>query len=165
MVAEALEVKNLHFVFIGNRPRHYEVRAQISERGLGERVHFIDFNEKHLYNLLASADMGMLFMKTDKWVSHYFASSNRIMEYSRVGIPFLSVAQANSKRLDDAFHSVEFFDVKITGSFNEAIERMISNLELRTEGARRIAPTLSWKNEFRVVIDLYKSISKDNRVG
>lgn len=162
MIDEALEVPDLHFVFIGNRARHYEIHEQVKKAKKDERVHLIEFDESVLYNLLESADFGVLFMKTDVWISHLITVPNRIMEYSLVGIPFLSVEQVTSREIDEKFGTVDFFDLRKKGSFTEAIKNMIANLPARTESAQKIAPSLSWESEYKTVVTLYKAILKDS---
>ena len=44
-------------------------------------------------------------------------------------------------------------------SFKEAIQRMIDTLPEKRKNAQRIKYSLSWENEFRPVVELYKKVA------
>lgn len=154
------EIKKLHLVIINNRPIADELAALVqSNERLHKVIHFIKYDSKILANQLESADFGMLFMRTNIWSSHYLTSPNRIMEYSLCGLPFISIPQAVAEDLDTKYKHVEFYDCEDIPSFKSAINRLIETLPEKKKNAERIKYALSWENEFRPVIELYKKVA------
>lgn len=82
--------EDLAFVLVGDGPRETALKAQVRERGLGDRVYFIPrvpFAELHSYT--CSADLGLCLIKgTGR--SFYYSLPNKLFEYLMAGLPVLA---------------------------------------------------------------------------
>ena len=74
-------------------------------------------------------------------------------------MPTIGTDQLAHEELEEQFHHIELFYENNIPSFKSAIDRMIDTLPEKKKNAERIKYTLSWKNEFRPVIELYKKVA------
>ena len=81
------------------------------------------------------------------------------MEYGLAGLPTIGTQQIAHEELEEQFHHMELFSENDFASFKSAINRMIETLPEKKKNAERIKYALSWENEFRPVIELYKKVS------
>lgn len=148
----------LHFIIINNRPIAAELEAKIKKHPVwAGRIHMVGYEEAKLAVYLRAADFGLLYMKTDKWHSHYLTSPNRIMEYTVMGLPFVSVPQAEAEELHRAFGHVVFFG-HTTASFSRALTEMLETLADKKTKAARARGHFRWDVEFKPVVKWYESI-------
>ena len=147
---------NLSLVFIGNRPIHSNLKEKYREI---HHIYFVDYQTNLLLDQLASCDAGILYTRSKSYKAHQLGSSNKLMEYGLAGLPTIGTDQLAHEELEEQFHHIELFYENNIPSFKSAIDRMIDTLPEKKKNAERIKYTLSWKNEFRPVIELYKKVA------
>ena len=81
------------------------------------------------------------------------------MEFSLVGTPIVGTSQDAHIELNERFNHIEMFQPNNFENLQSAIKRMIASLPEKKKNAERIKHTLSWENEFRPVIELYKKVA------
>jgi glycosyltransferase involved in cell wall biosynthesis len=147
---------NLSLVFIGNRPIHMELKQRYKAI---HHIYFVDYQPNILLDQLASCDAGIIYTRSKSYKAHQLGSSNKLMEYGLAGVPTIGTQQIAHEELEEQFHHVELFSENDFASFKSAINRMIDTLPEKKKNAERIKYALSWENEFRPVIELYKKVS------
>ncbi|GEM_PF-461627 len=153
---EVLEIPNLSFVLIGNRPKFYNVKEWAStEKKYAGRIHFVDYEPQFLHDHLSSADIGLCYVRSDIWESHRITSPNRVMEYALCGIPIISVDQVVSNELKDKYGNVLIYDSNKAGSLKQALTEMLTQFDEFKQKSQSISKDLSWDAEFAPVLDYY----------
>lgn len=147
---------NLSLVFIGNRPIHIELKQR--HKAI-HHIYFVNYQPNILLDQLASCDAGIIYTRSKSYKAHQLGSSNKLMEYGLAGLPTIGTKQVAHEELQNQFHHIELFPENDFTSFKSAINRMIETLPEKKKNAERIKYALSWENEFRPVIELYKKVS------
>lgn len=147
---------NLSLVFIGNRSIHGELKEEYRE---AQHIYFIDYQPNLLLDQLASCDAGILYTRSKSYKAHQLGSSNKLMEYGLAGLPTIGTDQPAHQELKEQFHHIELFYENNITSFKSATNRMIDLLPEKKKNAEGLKHSLSWNNEFRPVIELYKKVA------
>lgn len=151
---------DLIIVMIGNKPRYFEVKQRFeSSNDFRDVLHFVEYDSNKLFDMLASADFGMLH--TGHWVSHKITSPNRVMEYLLCGIPVLSVHQQAVAELDQRFDIAVFYDDRKPGSLENALQEMVSDLKHKKEKAKVASQQMDWNKNISGLIQRYEQVKSN----
>lgn len=148
--------QGIHLLFVGNRPIHIKLK---SAHNTSKSIHFLDYDNSTLQSIQAACDVGIIYTRSDEYEAHQLGSSNKLMEFSLVGIPIIGTDQVAHREMSDQFHHMELYSPNDFESFKSAIQRMIESLPEKKKNAERIKYSLSWEDEFRPVVELYKKVA------
>jgi glycogen synthase len=149
-----------YLVFIGNRPRFFELKAEIKlDAALAIRILFHDYclNQDDNINLLAAADIGLMHIR-DRWLAHKITFSNRFVEYIMAGIPVVATPQEFTQELNDNYHCCEFYTENSKEQLKQCLVKILGNLKLYSDNANEAKKELDWENESAKLITLYSSL-------
>lgn len=153
---------NIVLVFIGNRPKFYEVEEAANKKGILNKTLFFHpypNNQKEVINLLAAADIGLLHI-IDKWEAHRIGFSNRFVEYIMAGIPVIATPQEFTKEINNTYCCSEFYQADRSVELSKAIKIMISNYDVYKSEAVKARSALDWNLESEKLVNLYQAILK-----
>ncbi|MEX2597037.1 MAG: glycosyltransferase [Salibacteraceae bacterium] len=154
-------IPNLHFVLINNKKIAKKIEDSIQQNNIWKnRIHVIDYNSATLYDLLSSADFGLVHVLGTRWLSQYLTSPNRTFEYTLSGIPFVSNPQDTSEFMGREFGHVVMF--KDLDDMRIALSEIMKSLVQFKSKAKKASKAFLWENEFKPIVDLYKEISKQS---
>lgn len=155
-----LKFEGLHLLLVNNKPIAKEISTIISENEKWPtRIHIVDYDSQTLPIYLNSSDFAWVFVNHQKFKSHYLTSPNRTFEYMSAALPIISVPQSISEELAKINSPIIIYDPYKADDFQNSIQRMIETLPEKKKNAERIKYALSWENEFRPVIELYKKVA------
>lgn len=151
-------IPNYALIFLLNSEKIKYYQQIMNTHGIDKNVyfhHYVDRNK--LANILASATMGLVFVKT-QWPSHKLASPNRLMEYILSGIPVISNYNYEAESIIKSQEcGVLVKCIKSTELFNaiKCIEKNYNKYSINTKNARN---NFSWTTEKEKLIHLYQQI-------
>jgi glycosyltransferase involved in cell wall biosynthesis len=153
---------NTVLVFIGNRPRFFELKTQVQSNSvLSSRIFFHDYELKQSdnINLIASADIGLMHIR-DRWLSHKITFSNRFVEYIMAGIPVVATPQEFTEELNNQFDCCAFYSENDAEQLKHGLLKVLDNLEAYTVNAAKARNQLDWKKESGKLTELYITLSQ-----
>jgi len=151
---------NTYLVFIGNRPRFFELKAEIElDAVLAKRILFHDYclNQEDNINLLAAAEIGLMHIR-DRWLAHKITFSNRFVEYIMAGIPVVATPQEFTQELNDSYHCCEFYTENNKEQLKQCLVKILGDLKFYTDNANEARMELDWEKESAKLIILYSSL-------
>lgn len=155
---------NCHLLFIGNRPRYYAIkerfRTSTEAKGL---VHFLEYDANTLHGILQQCTLGVAATET-RYLAHRIGSSNRIMEYTKAGIPVIATRQESHEEMSEAYGHIALYDSDDRASIQAAIQLILSDRDAFTHRAKSASGQLSWKREVQPLIDLYSKFSQQHLI-
>ena len=147
-------IPDLILLFIGDRPRHYDLREQWKAH---QMVRFLDYSPQYLQGDLQQCDVGLAYTRSNAYEAHRLGSSNRVMEYSLSGLPIIGTDQITHRELEHAFGHVLTFNESSVDSLKHIVNEVIKRQEELHGKAIRCKDELSWENEMAPLIQLYKT--------
>lgn len=160
-IEAAAHLEGAVLVLLGDGPMEGQLKAQVRDSGLEEKVRFINrvpFQELHAYT--CSADLGLcLIQGTGK--SFYYSLPNKLFEYLIAGLPVLASDFPDMGRLvreEGVGHTVDPSDS--TAIAHEMVDLM-RHPELRHQygqAARQAAKRYNWEREANKLTDLYATL-------
>lgn len=152
------EHQGTHLVFVGDRPAFYQLREKCERKQL-EHIHFIEYTDFNLMNLLAGCDAGLAYVRADEYINHNLASSNKFMEYIKAGIPVISVEQAMNRRFNKQLECAVFFKTDDPASFDKALVQIQEEAPRLIKNLKNEHRILSWENESKKLLNLMNDVS------
>lgn len=146
---------NAHLLLVGNRPSFYALKDAC--QGSFTSIHFIEYHHYHLMNLLAGCDAGLVHLRSDLYLNHNLASSNKFMEYIRAAIPIISAEQTMHRRLNQPLSFTAFYNNHDPDSFRLALQAVQLNAVSWKSNVQSVNRLLEWKDEANKLINLVKS--------
>lgn len=157
-VFKTLGTENCHLVFIGDseKIRQLEKNTNISN------IHFLPYPSRpELYQLLASADFGIVHTWQPRWQSHWFSLPNRILEYTIAQIPVIATSQPEFLKLGNTYGHIGFYHGNKPDELKKVILGAIENKPQLKQNAIAASGKISWEQESEKLIDLYQSLLND----
>ncbi|MEQ9187019.1 MAG: glycosyltransferase family 4 protein [Cryomorphaceae bacterium] len=155
---------NCHLLFIGNRPRYYAVKERLSvsveAKGF---VHFLEYDPIVLHGILQQCTVGVAATET-RYLAHRVGSSNRIMEYTKAGIPVIATRQESHEEMSETFGHIALYHSNDGASIQAAIQAVLSDRAGYMRRAKAASGQLSWNREIQPLIDLYSKISQQHLI-
>ena len=153
------DTPNLKLVFMGNRPRFHEVKAQVEAHAAqSQHVFFHDYiNSEDIGDYIASADIGLAHIRVD-WEGHRLGFTNRFLAYSFAGLPVICTRQDECVRIGREYGHVELYEIASRASLRQAIDSMLQHYDQRTLNIPRIREEMSWETEVQKLDLLYRTI-------
>ena len=145
------EFENLRLIFVGNRPRFFEVKKMVKKkRELAGKIFFHDYpsSQHEMLEMLSSADIGLLHVR-HKWEAHRIGFSNRFLEYSFAGLPVISTPQDECVKIGKQFGHAFFYHENYPLELRDAILNCLENLQDLKKKAEKVASCLNWKTEVK----------------
>lgn len=152
-------INNLSLVFIGNRPRFYEVQNMVNSISGLNKIFFHEYynNQEENINLISCGDIGLLHVR-DKWEAHRITFSNRFVEYLAAGLPVLGTPQDFAKSINDVYGCCKFYNEDDFNQLKNGLKHIIENLEQDTKKAELAKKNLSWELESKKLLELYNTL-------
>ena len=161
LVSVAAEVPDAYFVFIGGGRLEQTLKDIVSELKLKERVHFIStvaLAELPFYT--ASADIGVQPIE-NTCLNHYTTDSNKLFEYVHAGLPVISSALPEIRKVIYQYNLGVLVKPGCSVSLTQAIKSMVLDVDkriLHANMARQAVNYLSWECQESLLLDLYRRI-------
>jgi len=156
-VQAAATVDDLYTLIMWDE-RSKPFREVAKARGMEDRILFHSYvpaNEVGTY--MSSADMGLLFASS-KWLSQWYASSTKIMEYTLAGLPIVSINQPEVVKIGQRFgHMINFSTVTVTG-MRKCLLECVARIDELHNNALKSRGSMSWDDEASKLIDLYREL-------
>jgi glycosyltransferase involved in cell wall biosynthesis len=155
-----VEQKNLSLVFIGNRPRFYELKQIIEDdQELKQRIFFHEYlsNQEENINLISCGDIGLMHVR-DKWKAHQIGFSNRFVEYIMAELPVIATPQEFTRELNNLYDCCTFYSENNEEELKEGIVEIISNFPKFRTNVLRAKNQMDWEKESGKLINHYFSL-------
>lgn len=152
---------NLALVFLGNRPRFFEVKKMVERRDeLINKVFFHDYlkDQKENIKILANGDVGLMHVR-DSWEAHRITYSNRFVEYIMAELPVVATHQLFAEEINNKFSCCSFYEENNDADLKKSIEKIVNDLPEYTKNAKSAKVVLNWENEASKLIDFYNSLN------
>ena len=162
-----MNISSLKLIFIGNRPRFFEVQEMVETSDKWAKfIFFHDYmsNQESNINLIASGDIGLLHVR-DLWEAHKITFSNRFVEYIMANIPVIGTPQNFTKEVNDSFNCCAFYSENQSDQLKQAFHEMTTNIELYSKNAKTARESINWKSESKKLTDIYHFIAKGVKEG
>lgn len=146
--------RNIHtrFVVVGDGPARAELEAQASESGVADRVRFVGVKgHDDLPQYVSCFDIALQPSVVD------YASPLKLQEYMAMGCAIVAPDKENIREVLIDGENAILFDPADDDSFEEAVQRLCSDDDLRSNTGQRAAQTildkgLTWdRNAARIV--------------
>ncbi|NQV51845.1 MAG: glycosyltransferase [Flavobacteriales bacterium] len=160
LVASVGSQPGRHLLFVGNRPRFFAVKERLEAHPEWNAfVHFFEYDAKTLFHVLKQCDIGVAATQT-KYLAHRVGSSNRVMEYTKAGIPVIATNQESHAAMQASFGHLELYNPTDSDSIELALDTILNDLPAYSKKAISAAGSLSWEHEIRPLVNLYLKISE-----
>jgi glycosyltransferase involved in cell wall biosynthesis len=156
-----LSIENIVLVFIGNRPRFFEVKNKLLKKDHSQsKFYFVDYptDSEELVQLISSADIGLMHIRND-WIAHQIGSANRYLEYSHAGLAILSTYQDTAVKINKKYNHTLFYDENDFSAFRENLLMLIQDLESYKKRSTNIKNVLTWESEETKLVELYEKLA------
>lgn len=148
----------VHLVLIGGSVYKDHVK-KLASRLNSQNVHMIgDISSELTHEYLSAMDIGLLPIWNKKDLSYWNALPNKLFEYFRAGIPVVTTAQPEYKRVIDDSATGICVDPDSGESFLSAIERIITKYQFYKEKALKARTIYCWENEEIKLSEFYKKL-------
>ena len=154
--------QSVKLIFIGNRPKHYELKKTIKNNLiLNNKIFFHDFpSTSEITNLISSADIGLCHIRTE-FFAHKITFTNKFFEYSMAEIPVISTKQDICVEYAKLYDNAIFYDENSYKSLNNAFEKIIKNISYYKKNAKQLKINLDWKKEAQYFIIFFEKLKRN----
>ena len=164
LVASVGSKPGRHLLLVGNRPRFYAVKARLeSHPEWSAFVHFHEYDAKTLFHVLKQCNIGVAATQT-KYLAHRVGSSNRVMEYTKAGLPVMATNQESHAGMQASFGHLELYNPNNGDSIELALDTLLEDLPAYSKKAISAAGSLSWEHEIHPLVNLYVKISAQHLI-
>jgi hypothetical protein len=156
-----VEKENVVLVFIGNRPRFFELKSLVERNEvLSQNIYFHEYldNQSENINLIASGDIGLMHIR-DKWVAHQLGFSNRFIEYVMAELPSVVTPQEFTEQINHKYHCCSFYSENDAVGFARSLGTILENLDTYTANVKKAKENLDWATESLKLIELYSTFN------
>jgi glycosyltransferase involved in cell wall biosynthesis len=160
-IEAAASFREAVFVLIGDGPCETELKRQVQESGLQEKVFFIPrvpFQELHFYT--CAADLGLCLIKgTGR--SFYYSMPNKLFEYLMAGLPVLASDFPEMRKVISETGAGQVIDPRNQTAIGPVACQMLSDERQRRayrEAALKAARQYNWERESAQLIQLYECL-------
>ncbi|MEA5446546.1 glycosyltransferase, partial [Gammaproteobacteria bacterium AB-CW1] len=163
IIDAAAGVAGVHFAFLGPGILRDDLMARARERGVIERVHFLEavpFEELPAWT--ASADVGLQLLE-NIGLNHYSTDSNKIFEYGMAGLPVIASDFPEIRKIVESADFGLLVDPADIEAIRAAMIRLRDDAGLRrrfAENALRQGRALSFDTEAPKLLGVYERIGQ-----
>jgi glycosyltransferase involved in cell wall biosynthesis len=160
-IAAMAAVDSAALVLIGSGPVEEQLRQQVADAGLTERVHFlarVPFPALHEYT--CSADVGLCLIKPSG-SSFYYSLPNKLFEYMQAGLPILACESPEIRAVMEETGAGQMVDPADVDAIGRHLRELVSDPELRkrySAASLRSAPSYTWEKDAEKLVSLYSSL-------
>ena len=140
-------------------PSVAELRVHAQERGVADRVHFLDpVPPADVVAELASADVGMLPLR--HFGSHEVALANKLFEYLHAGLPMVVSDCAAQERFVRRYGLGEVHPAEDAAALSAAVRSVLADLPARRAAvaASPARESFTWPRQVLALHDLYRRL-------
>ena len=154
-------VDSAALVLVGSGPVEEQLRQQVADAGLTERVHFlarVPFPALHEYT--CSADVGLCLIKPSG-SSFYYSLPNKLFEYMQAGLPILACESPEIRAVMEETGAGQMVDPADVDAIGRHLRELVSDPELRkrySAASLRSAPSYTWEKDAEKLVSLYSSL-------
>jgi glycosyltransferase involved in cell wall biosynthesis len=157
---EAMQyIDNAILVILGDGDVVDALKLKVKEDGLEQKVKFIPRQvPDRLYDYTTKADIGLSLDK-DTNINYRYSLPNKLFDYIHAGVPVLTSKLVEVQRIVEQYKIGTFIDEHQPRHIAERMKQMLDD-EAATKqwkaGLKKAAAELSWENEKKVLIELYR---------
>ncbi|MCS7466758.1 glycosyltransferase family 4 protein [Stieleria sp. ICT_E10.1] len=160
MAKIAAQFDRARFIFVGRGEHEPELRRQVMEAGIEDKVHFLGaIPHSDVYPWVAAMDIGVM---PD---SNEFGSPMKILEYMAMGCVPVGPRLGPIEEIIEDGVTGKLFDRRSESSFVQAIIELCNDDILRDqigEDARKfVLKTRTWNKNAQDIVDLFIQIEQD----
>ena len=150
----------IHLLIVGDGPARPALEAQARALGVSDRVTFTGLiSRERIPETVAAFDVAL-----QPAVTHY-ASPLKLFEYLALGKAVVAPNEPNLMEILDDDKNALLFDGKVDGAFESALERLVSDADLRGrlgQGARETIATrrLTWIENAKRVVGRFEQLCR-----
>jgi glycosyltransferase involved in cell wall biosynthesis len=113
---------------------------------------------EELWEYTGSADIGVVAMK-NTCLNHYYCLPNKFFEYAMAGLPILVNNLPEMRSLIEKYDCGQIVEEETMDSFIAAIQQIAcADLSRYSVNARKLSRDYNWKNQEKVLINVYKTL-------
>lgn len=132
-------------VFLGYGPDRGRLERLAADRGLEQRVHFLDaVPPSRLPSITAEADLGVTLLQPT-CLNHEFALPNKLFSYLAAGIPVVASDLLECRRIIQNYDCGWTVDPSNVSGIRDVLAHALRNAAGKRRNARAAAETLDWK--------------------
>ncbi len=147
-------IENSVLVLLGDGERKERWQKLAEQKGVKERVFFMGtIPQENLINYTAAADIGVCLIENIS-VSYYHALPNKLFEYIMAGLPVISSALPQMKKIVQNYQVGEVVDIEENQNVVPIINKMLADENKLSEfrkNCKTAARELNWDVEFEKV--------------
>lgn len=161
-IAAMATVDSAALVLVGSGPVEGQLRRQVADSGLTDRVYFlprVPFSALHEYT--CSADVGLCLIKPSG-NSFYYSLPNKLFEYMQAGLPVLACESPEIRAVVEETGAGEVVDPGDVEAIGHHLRALVADPELRRRYracSLKAAPSYTWEREAEKLVALYSSLS------
>jgi glycosyltransferase involved in cell wall biosynthesis len=149
-----------YFVMLVDESRSRRHRAFVAERGLADRIRFLDYPPKDKsIEYLSSASVGFSWVNPE-FKSQIHTSANRYWEYAMAGLPVVSNHQAEIADEIRKFGNGLIYSEGGQG-LTGALLNVLQDYRAFKEAATRASKSSSWESESQKLLRLYEELGRE----
>ena len=161
-IAAMASVDLAALVLIGSGPVEDQLRRQVTDSGLTDRVFFlprVPFPALHEYT--CSADVGLCLIKASG-SSFYYSLPNKLFEYMQAGLPVLACRSPEIRAVVEKTGAGEVVDPEDVDAIGQHLRALVADPALRKRyggASLKAASSYTWEREAQKLVGLYSSLS------
>ena len=156
---EAIAVQEKFFLcIVGTGDVINKLKKRSNDSDLKNKVLFVDpLPYKKMMQYTLNSEVGVSLDKNNN-INYQFSLPNKIFDYSKAKIPFVSTNLIEIKKIVDQFHTGVLINSLKTEEILDGLEKAIelSNSESYLKNIKIMNEHLNWENESEVLITTYE---------
>jgi glycosyltransferase involved in cell wall biosynthesis len=153
-------------VVLGDGPLLQQMKRDISQLGLTQRVHLLGrVSMAELPSYTAAANVGVALIQ-NVCLSYYYCLPNKLFEYLQAGVPVVASDFPEIRRVVQEFEVGELVDPSRPTEIAGAIQRLIDDPARYARlclNARKAAERMNWEQEEERLIHVYDKVQQAMR--
>jgi glycosyltransferase involved in cell wall biosynthesis len=163
LVSIAQYLKQGVVVFLGWGPLEPELRGMVREKGLENRVLFLEpVPPAELVDYIASATLGVVIYQL-AGLNSYLASPNKLYEYIHAGLPVVGSDFPALKEIIGLYGFGSTFDPEKPESIAAAIDFVLADEQryaIMSQNALKAAQIFNWETESAKLLGIYRRLGQ-----
>ena len=156
---EAIAIQEKFFLcIVGKGDVINNLKKRSNDSDLKNKVLFVDpLPYKKMMQYTLNSEVGVSLDKNNN-INYQFSLPNKIFDYSKAKIPFVSTNLTEIKKIVDQFHTGVLINSLKTEEILDGLEKAIelSNSESYLKNIKIMNEHLNWENESEVLITTYE---------
>lgn len=157
MIAAMRLLENVELWLVGEGDLSEQLRLDVAERNLGNKVKFFGFvAPEKLKNLTSQAHIGINLLE-DKGLSYYYSLANKTFDYVQAHLPSIQMNFPEYRALNEEYECFLLIDDLDIKNLQLAVRQLVNN-ELRYQklkhNCQQAAEKWHWETEAKTLLEI-----------